>query len=73
MFFNYKIIIILFFLEQGVINMTLIFNKNVQCYKILYFENEIGFYNLWWIVLKRFCLFLGLVVLVLVILNYYQI
>lgn len=49
--------------------MTSNFNKNVQCYKILHPENETGFQNLWWIALKRSCLFLGLVVLVSVILQ----
>lgn len=43
--------------------------KCVQCYKILHPENETGFHNLWWIALKRSCLFLGLVVLVSVILQ----
>lgn len=53
---NYKFFF--FFLEQGVINMTSTFNKNVQCYKILHPENETGFHNLQWIPLKRSCLFL---------------
>lgn len=51
--------------------MTSTFNKNVQCYKILHPENETGFHNLWWIALKRSCLFLGLVVLVSVTSNHY--
>lgn len=61
---NYKII---FFFGIG--SSTSTFYKNVQCYKILHPENETGFHNLWWIALKRSCLFLGLVVLVSVILQ----